>query len=411
MKFKNMNRLYKVMTFTLVMIYLLSCFQLPMAPVSGIKTSTLLTESVGWGENATGGTNLVVISPELDALRTAAGQGNNLIRFNGSGTIYLDENLYVASNTTLDARNSSIIITGEGGIRAKDASNIIISNFEFRNFTDGHDGVGIGNSSDVWVDHCTFVHDGHPPRESDGGPDGALDITGNSTRVTVSWCKFQNHKKVMLIGGSEEDFPDNITIHHCYFTSTSHRHPLVRNARVHVYNCFYEKWYDYAIGAGKNSKMVIENCIFDARPIISLDWDGDITFKAKRGVFFENDGPLYCDVGGSWFRNGATFEERNVENAVHPSNYYDYGSTLELADGNLENKLKVFAGRQDDADNIPAYVPGTVGENVSEASIEDFFIILGMVAVPVIIVLLIVVAIRRKKRKTSKANRAITSSQ
>jgi pectate lyase len=67
--------------------------------------------------------------------------------------------------------------------------------------------------------------------------------TRASTDVTVSWNKFEEHNKVMLIGASPEHLSDvtiRVTVHHNHFLRTVQRHPRVRYGRVHVFNNLYE---------------------------------------------------------------------------------------------------------------------------------------------------------------------------
>jgi pectate lyase len=72
--------------------------------------------------------------------------------------------------------------------------------------------------------------------------DGLCDMKGSIKNITVSWCKFQDHDKTMLIGSSDSDGSNStrtITIHHNYFYNCGQRLPMVRNSKIHIFNNYY----------------------------------------------------------------------------------------------------------------------------------------------------------------------------
>ena len=73
--------------------------------------------------------------------------------------------------------------------------------------------------------------------------DGLVDITNASDRVTVSWNRFLDHDKTMLIGSSDNAPADvgrlRVTLHHNLFDNVGQRAPRVRYGQVHVYNNYY----------------------------------------------------------------------------------------------------------------------------------------------------------------------------
>jgi pectate lyase len=173
-------------------------------------------------------------------------------------------------------------------------TNIIVRNITFEDTydcfpqwspTDGtfgswnalYDAISLRDSDHVWVDHNTFrdrttadetlplffgvlfqVHD------------GLLDITNASDFVTVSWNRFENHDKLMLIGSSDNAPADvgklRVTLHHNLFFNIGQRAPRVRFGQVHVYNNFYgianEGNYQYSWGVGLQSQTYAENNFF-----------------------------------------------------------------------------------------------------------------------------------------------------
>jgi len=209
----------------------------------------------------------------------------------------------VGSNTSIIGIGNDAKIIG-GSLILSRVENIIIRNIEFeapRDFfpqwdpTDGtygewnseYDNVSITNGTEnVWIDHNTFT-DGEHTDASFGKyfgrtyqqHDGLLDVTNGSNYVTISYNKFEDHDKVMLIGSSDSRTTDKeklkVTIHHNYFKNLTQRLPRVRYGEVHVYNNYYEFTnnsdykFDYALGVGVESKIYAENNFFN------FDYDVD----------------------------------------------------------------------------------------------------------------------------------------
>ena len=117
----------------------------------------------------------------------------------------------------------------------------------------------------MWVDHNGFNDGEHPDSAQPvyfGRPfvihDGAVDITNASDLATVSWNRFDEHDKVMLIGSSDGATADigklRVTVHHNVFDSNVQRTPRVRFGQVHVYNNYYvvkSATYGYSWGVGR----------------------------------------------------------------------------------------------------------------------------------------------------------------
>jgi len=113
-----------------------------------------------------------------------------------------------------------------------------------------YDAVSLRESERVWIDHNEFRD-----RETVDSTlptifgaiyqihDGLVDITNASDRVTVSWNRFLDHDKTMLIGSSDNAPADvgrlRVTLHHNLFENLGQRAPRVRYGQVHVYNNYY----------------------------------------------------------------------------------------------------------------------------------------------------------------------------
>ena len=178
--------------------------------------------------------------------------------------------------------------------RTVNATNIIIRNITFYDTydcfpewspTDGtlgswnalYDSISLRNADHVWVDHNTFRD---KETLDEDAPiyfgvlfqrhDGLLDITNASDLVTVSWNRFLNHDKIMLIGSSDSASADRgklrVTIHHNLFDNIGQRAPRVRFGQVHIYNNYYKiekvPYYVYTWGVGIESAIYAENNFF-----------------------------------------------------------------------------------------------------------------------------------------------------
>jgi pectate lyase len=150
------------------------------------------------------------------------------------------------------------------------------------NWNSQFDMMSVRRSTNVWVDHNSFSDDGRPDREQPvyfGRPyqvhDGALDITHTSDLVTVSYNRFSNHDKTMLIGSTDNPASGDpgrlrVTLHHNVFDGVGQRAPRVRFGQVDVYNNLYRipdpDEYVYSWGVGFESATYAENnyFIFDA---------------------------------------------------------------------------------------------------------------------------------------------------
>jgi pectate lyase len=134
-----------------------------------------------------------------------------------------------------------------------------------------YDAISLRESERVWIDHNEFrdvdtidstlpVHFGAKYQIHDG----LVDITNASDRVTVSWNRFVDHDKTMLIGSSDNAPADvgrlRVTLHHNLFYNVGQRAPRVRYGQVHVYNNYYRApdpaLHSYSWGVGVQPEPV-----------------------------------------------------------------------------------------------------------------------------------------------------------
>jgi pectate lyase len=212
-------------------------------------------------------------------------------------------------------------IVGLGGAKLAEltlmldgASNSIVRNLTFADAhdcfpawspTDGATGnwnsqfdmVSVRRSTNVWVDHNSFSDGDRPDSEQPvyfGRPyqvhDGALDITHTSDLVTVSYNRFTEHDKTMLIGSTDNPAGGDpgrlrVTLHHNAFDAVGQRAPRVRFGKVDIYNNLYRvpdpDNYSYSWGVGVQSAIYAENNFFalgaDVPPdTVIHDWGGTV---------------------------------------------------------------------------------------------------------------------------------------
>lgn len=221
------------------------------------------TWAIGFGAAATGGaggpTVAVTTSAELNdyARRT----GPYIIQV--SGSITLQNAIFLKSNKTIVGVGSNPTISGE---RLQTDANQ--SNFIFRNltFSDSrpYDSIAVRhNSSHVWIDHCTFVN----------AEDECIDISNGGDYVTISWCKFTftrgtGQKYPILIGGSDGDVSTyHVTVHHNWFASGCNaRMPRCRKGQIHVFSNYYDSAgnTEYCVLVALESEVLLENNFFNA---------------------------------------------------------------------------------------------------------------------------------------------------
>ncbi|XVS68026.1 pectate lyase family protein [Actinosynnema sp. CA-299493] len=149
--------------------------------------------------------------------------------------------------------------------------NIIIRNLAITGATDDLINVQMF-SHHIWIDHNDFSN----------GDDGAVDIKRGSDYVTVSWNRFHDHDKTLLLGHDDDNGAQDIgrlrvTYHHNYFDGSDQRNPRVRfGESVHVYNNYYRD-NSYGVASAMNAGVVLEgNYFFSVNNPGRVDFSGDL---------------------------------------------------------------------------------------------------------------------------------------
>lgn len=199
-------------------------------------------------------------------------------------------NVRIPSNTTLFGVttgagfvNGSLLITG--------VDQVIVRNLAIRNPCDvgpkwdpsdaptgnwnsEFDGITVRDARHVWIDHNSFTDS---PDTDDRAPiengkrkqchDGALDISQGADLVAVTYNRFAQHEKTMLIGAGDRHAGDRgrlrVTLKGNLFEHVAERAPRVRYGQVHLFNNLYvgERrravyGHGYSIGAAHAARIV-----------------------------------------------------------------------------------------------------------------------------------------------------------
>lgn len=233
--------------------------------------SALLQQREGYGAKTTGGLGgkFIEVTSDQDAgpgtLRAAlkqARKGRTWIRFASDMTIVLDSQLRVPSNTTIDGRGKQVTLIDDG-LGVYRSQNVILTHLtidgRLNRFTQA---VNVANDSrDVWVDHMDLSR----------MADRLLNVKNGSTDVTISWTKFHNSNKVMLLNNItsknlfqnyERDSISRVTLHHNYFFDTVQRNPRAQFGTFHLFNNLVENWDFYGMSFSLEAKALVEGNIF-----------------------------------------------------------------------------------------------------------------------------------------------------
>ncbi len=311
----------------------------PSQPRRGPKDDprfSLLNNLIGFASGTTGGlegpdckvTNLN--DDGSGSLRDCAeSNSSRWVVFEVSGTIALKSPIKIGANTTIDGRGQNIRIINYGLVISK-TENVIIHNVSVSKAED--DAITVYKSKNVWVDHVSL---------SDSG-DGLLDITEQSSAVTVSYSRFEDHIKAMLIGANnkrEDDQNIHVTIHNNLFYNTVRRNPAIRFARVHLFNNVFKDWGDGTSGDGVSatyySQVYLEKNIFDP------DREVDRALRLTVGNYIKVKG--YVKATGNLALGEAKIFSHEEEKVFLPSQVYNYSA--QNADDELYQAILSQAGR------------------------------------------------------------------
>jgi pectate lyase len=261
----------------------------------------------GFAEGTTGGEDGTIVTvTNATELRNAAGSSSKMVIIVDGNIDLGSTELKVASDKTIQGKNSNSTI--KGCISIKRVNNVIIRNLNITN-PDGAgtgDGIEISGSTKVFVTKCTFYD----------CSDGSLDVVRASDFVTISWCRFRyinqrEHNFVNLIGNSDSASNDagklHVTLHHNWYdTGCDQRMPRVRFGKVHVYNNYFGCPNAlYNIGVGVYSEILVENNYFENQ---KSAWRNYSNNSSDQGKIRWNNGNAFVNTAiPSWAPNSYVF--------------------------------------------------------------------------------------------------------
>lgn len=229
------------------------------------------------------------------------------------------------------------------------------------------DSLTLQGTQRAWVDHNEFT-DGSDFNGVNINKafykmyDGLVDIKKGADFITLSYNKFSNHDKSILIGANDSaDGEYRITFYRNWFQYTGQRTPRVRNGQVHILNNVYEGvkrttedrpyHMTYAIGLGFNGKAFSERNAFDIQGAVATD---------LLSANFDEWSQYFTDVG-SWLNgipvdlNAAAATVINAQNVAEkaskpflgpvtwaPGDHYQYTPVTDISQ--LRGVVKANAG-------------------------------------------------------------------
>jgi pectate lyase len=240
---------------------------------AGPDVDSLLQRRTGFGARARGGAGgqrVVVTSPADSGpgtLRAAVekNSGPVWVTFAGDMDIPLSSLIRVGSDVTIDGRGRKVTLLYHG-LLFIGGHNVIVSNIAI----DGHfsgisQAVNISRASrDIWIEHLDLARFN----------DRLVDVKHGSTNVTLSWIKFHDHNKVMLLNNYtdkdiflnfERDSAASVTIDHCWFIDTVQRNPRAQFGIFHIYNNLLENWDFYGMSFSLGARVLLEGNIYSNR--------------------------------------------------------------------------------------------------------------------------------------------------
>lgn len=297
----------------------------PAAEIASLAQDTAIGFAAVEGKTTGGGDATPAIVRTFAELRSAAQDaGPRVIIVTGTIKTEGGSGMKIASNKTIRGADKNAAI--EGGLSIHSVSNVILRDFNLKGIwpnSGPDDAIAIRNSHHVWIDHLNIWDAG----------DGNLDITSQSSHITVSWCKFwysekrHPHRFCALIGSGGGDHPEDwgklkVTWHHNWFADlVDQRMPRLMYGLAHIFNNYYTAaGNSYCIGVGSYGAALIENNYFkDVKNPHTFMYDVWCDITARGNSYENTTGKRDAGRGGARHAPGQQFTVTAFERVP-----YDY---------------------------------------------------------------------------------------
>jgi pectate lyase len=245
-------------------------------PTPGAPDFHLFGFAAGVTTGGKGGQTVTVST--LAALQSAAANTSSMIiQVSGkiTGTTGSDI-VRVASNKTIVGLGSTAELFAVE-LSLANSSNIIVRNLKISHvLASNNDGdlIHLQETHNVWIDHCELFNEPPQTQPNKDLYDGLVDITHNSSNVTISWTFFHDHWKSNLIGSSDSDnFDRTTTFHHNMYNNIASRTPSYRFGHGHVYNTYFTGIMLTGVNSRMGAVLRVEGNVFEnaSDPITSQD--------------------------------------------------------------------------------------------------------------------------------------------
>ena len=298
------------------------------------------------------------------------------------GTVKADDMDSFGSNEGLQVKgksgstNMNITIEGIGcdaavhgfGFLVRNAKSVEFRNFGVMLFMD--DGISVDTDNhNVWIHNMDIFYGGTGSDADQAKGDGSVDIKGESSHITMSYCHFWDSGKCSLGGMKSETTDCWMTFHHNWFDHSDSRHPRIRTAFYHVYNNYFDGNSKYGVGVTSGGSSFVENNYFRncKYPVLiskqGTDAEGDGTFSGENGGVIKIYNNVIINPRKLQIYDGEQTDGK--WDAVEADNRDDEVTVKCLTGGTGYNNAADAAARttyiennMDDPEDIPAIVRG-----------------------------------------------------
>jgi len=181
----------------------------------------------------------------------------------------------------------------------------------------------------------------------------------NMRNATISYNKFYNQNKVVLLGGWEYDYQLNVTLHHNFYLNCDQRTPISRESNIHNYN-------NYIASCDRGPSPRTSTYLFsEANYFESVETAYYVSGTETWGAI-KSWGDIYLNCGETENITKVSARDEIVENDCSPDGITDYSkfdTDPELFYYDAENK-RSDVELMHEAKDVPIFVPKYAGAGI-----------------------------------------------